>query len=150
MLGLISWNLATIFTFILRNFAKYSNEILRNKIKICEIQNKFLVWNFVSRNFVSTLLTGQHLVGKIVIPTPLLPSLLWRMHNNDNHPTKTQLRAKFDRMFYGIMVQQHIDDLYQDCYRCKATVVLPKQCASHSACTVVIHPGHYFHADVRR
>jgi hypothetical protein len=95
-------------------------------------------------------LSGQHLPDKIVIPTPLIPSLLWHMHNNDNHPTKTQLRAKFDRMFYGIMVQQHIDDLYNDCYRCKATAALPKPCIAHSACTPVSHPGHYFHADVIR
>jgi hypothetical protein len=87
---------------------------------------------------------------RIVIPTPLIPALLWHIHNHDNHPTKTQLKAKFDRMFYGIMVQQHLDNLYQDCYQCKATAVLPIAKPTHTACTPVQHPGQYFHADVIR
>ena len=85
---------------------------------------------------------------KIIIPTPLLPALLWHMHNSDNHPAKTQLRAKFDKMFYGILVQQQIDQLYLDCYQCKVTAALPKQCTTHTACTPVSHPGNYFHADI--
>ena len=32
---------------------------------------------------------------KIVIPTPLLPSLLWNLHNKENHPSKSQLRNIF-------------------------------------------------------
>ena len=42
---------------------------------------------------------------KLVIPTTLIPSVLWHLHNAENHPTKTQLRQLFDKMFYGIMVQ---------------------------------------------
>ena len=85
---------------------------------------------------------------KIVIPTPLLPSLLWNIHNTENHPSKSQLRNIFDGMFYGIMVQQHIDKLYDDCYQCKLTKQLPKINNHHSQCTPVDHPGCYFHADV--
>jgi hypothetical protein len=84
------------------------------------------------------------------VPTPLIPVLLWHIHNQDNHPTKAQLKAKFDRMFYGIMVQQHIDNLYQDCYHCKATAVLPTPKSAHTSCTEVQHPGNYFHADIIR
>ena len=47
---------------------------------------------------------------KLVIPTPLIPSVLWHLHNAENHPTKTQLRQLFDKLFYGIMVQNQIDD----------------------------------------
>ena len=85
---------------------------------------------------------------KIVIPTPLLPSLLWNIHNTENHPSKSQLRHIFDSMFYGIMVQQHIDKLYDDCYQCKLTKQLPKANHQHSHCTPVDHPGCYFHADI--
>jgi hypothetical protein len=87
---------------------------------------------------------------KIIIPTPLLPSLLWNIHNTENHPTKTQLRAIFDKMFYGIMVQHHIENIYTECYQCKVQAVLPKPMSHHNSCTEVAHPGEYFHADVIR
>ena len=87
---------------------------------------------------------------RIIIPTPLLPSVLWHLHNSDNHPTKSQLRQLFDKLFYGIMVQNQLDQLYQDCYRCKTTAALPKTCSNHTACTEVNHPGQYFHADIIR
>jgi hypothetical protein len=91
---------------------------------------------------------GQPQQDKIVIPTPLLPSLIWHIHNNENHPAKTQLKASFDRMFYGILVQQVIDQVYQDCFQCKAMATLPVHTSKHTACTEVHHPGQYFHADI--
>jgi hypothetical protein len=97
-----------------------------------------------------TLVVGAPQLDRIIIPTPLLPSLLWNIHNSENHPSKTQLRAIFDKMFYGIMVQQHIDNLYTECYQCKVQAVLPKPLSNHTACTEVSHPGQYFHADVIR
>ena len=87
---------------------------------------------------------------KIIIPTTLLPSLLWNLHNQENHPSKSQLRNIFDSMFYGILVQHHLDQLYEDCYHCKLTKPLPKVAHHHSSCTPVEHPGQYFHADVIR
>jgi len=93
---------------------------------------------------------GDHQLEKIVIPTPLLPSLLWHMHNSENHPAKTQLRAKFDKMFYGIMVQQQLDSIYEECFQCKIQAHLPKTAPTHTTCAKVEHPGHYFHADVIR
>jgi len=97
-----------------------------------------------------TTTPGTHQLQKIIIPTPLLPSLLWHMHNNENHPTKTQLRAMFDKMFYGIMVQQQIDLVYQECFQCKVQAQLPKIDKQHNSCVDVTHPGQYFHADVIR
>ena len=93
---------------------------------------------------------GQSGKDRLVIPTPLIPSVLWHLHNAENHPTKTQLRQMFDKLFYGIMVQNQLDALYQDCYQCKASAPLPKQCTNHVACTEVSHPGHFFHADIIR
>ena len=87
---------------------------------------------------------------KLVIPTTLIPSVLWHLHNAENHPTKTQLRQLFDKMFYGIMVQNQLDALYQDCYQCKTTTPLPKSCNTHATCTDVPHPGQFFHADIIR
>ncbi len=97
-----------------------------------------------------TTVLGTSQLDKIIIPTPLLPSLLWNIHNSENHPSKTQLRAIFDKMFYGIMVQQHIDNIYSECYQCKVQAVLPKPSSNHTTCTEVSHPGQYFHADVVR
>ena len=93
---------------------------------------------------------GAPQLDKIIIPTPLLPSLLWNIHNSENHPSKTQLRALFDKMFYGIMVQQHIDTIYTECYQCKIQANLPKPTTHHTACKEINHPGQYFHADVIR
>jgi hypothetical protein len=95
-------------------------------------------------------LTNASQLDKIIIPTPLLPALLWHMHNALNHPSKTQLRSQFDRMFYGILVQQHLDQIYQECYQCKLTMPLPAVNTNHSQCTEVDHPGSYFHADIIR
>jgi len=89
-------------------------------------------------------------LDKIIIPTPLLPSVLWHMHQAENHPAKTQLKAKFDRMFFGIMAQQHIDTIYEECFQCKVQAHLPSTLTSHQKCTEVLHPGQYFHADVIR
>jgi hypothetical protein len=91
---------------------------------------------------------GKNNLKKIIIPTPLLPSLLWHMHNAENHPTKTQLRALFDTMFYGIMVQNQLDTLYEECFQCKVQAKLPKPEKNHSSCTQTNHPGEYMHADV--
>ena len=93
---------------------------------------------------------GQPGKDRLVIPTPLIPSVLWHLHNAENHPTKTQLRQLFDKLFYGIMVQNQIDSLYQDCYQCKTSTPLPKPCTSHTTCTDMAHPGKFFHADVIR
>ena len=86
----------------------------------------------------------------MVIPTPLIPSVLWHLHNAENHPTKTQLRQVFDKMFYSIMVQNQLDALYQDCYQCKTTTPLPNSCNTHAVCTDVPHPGQFFHTDIIR
>ena len=87
---------------------------------------------------------------RLVIPTPLIPSVLWHLHNAENHPTKTQLSQLFDKLFYCIMVQNQIDSLHQDCYQCKTSTPLPKPPTSHTTCTDMAHPGKFFHADVIR
>ena len=68
---------------------------------------------------------GQPGKDRLVIPTPLIPSVLRHLHNAENHPTKTQLRQLFDKLFYGIIVQNQIDSQYQDCYQCKTSTPLP-------------------------
>jgi len=93
---------------------------------------------------------GKNQLQKIIIPTPLLPSLLWHMHNAENHPSKTQLRTLFDKMFYGIMVQHQIDAIYEECFQCKVQAKLPTPEKMHSSCTETNHPGQYMHADVIR
>ena len=95
-------------------------------------------------------LNGPPAKNILVIPTPLIPSVLWHLHNTENHPTKTQLRQLFDKLFFGIMVQNQLDAFYQDCYQCKVSAPLPKQCANHVTCTDAPHPGHFFHADIIR
>jgi hypothetical protein len=61
MLGLVSRNFGTIFTFISRNFAKYGQKnFAKYEINFwCEISR-----NFVSRNFVSTLGASIHFLRR--------------------------------------------------------------------------------------
>jgi hypothetical protein len=81
---------------------------------------------------------GNQQPDKIVVPTPILPSVLWHMHQAENHPSKTQLKAKFDRMFLGIIAQQNINNIHAECFQCKvqlpytATRLAAKSCTQES------------------
>ena len=49
---------------------------------------------------------------RIVVPKPLVPALLYHMHNHNNsHPTKMQQKQAFQRQFYAIQLDKHLDAL---------------------------------------
>ena len=65
-----------------------------------------------------TLLSGNITRERIVIPKPLVPALLYHSHNNmDKHPPKAQQKAQFNRQFFAINLDKHLDMLYENCYR---------------------------------
>ena len=59
------------------------------------------------------MMSGNVARERIVIPKPLVPALLYHLHNhNDVHPTKTQQKQIFQRQFYAIHLDKHLDLLY--------------------------------------
>ena len=95
--------------------------------------------------------TGGVLRERIVIPQKLLPTLLYQLHNSSSvHPVKTQLRQTFQRSFFAIDLDQHIEKLYSNCYPCSVLQPLPKFQVPSESKAEVSHPHQYFHADVIR
>ena len=90
-------------------------------------------------------LSGNTERERIVVPKPLVPALLYHMHNhNDDHPVKTQKKSLFVRQFYAIGLDKHLEPLYQNCYHCS---VLPKEIIQNESRTEV-GPQTHFHGDV--
>ena len=53
---------------------------------------------------------------RIIVPKPLVQSLLWHLHNHHgDHPTKTQLKHIFQRGFHTMELDKHLDLLYNAC-----------------------------------
>ena len=82
-----------------------------------------------------------------VIPSIYLPALLWQLHNNLQHPTKSQLKANFDKSFYSVGLTAELEQVYINCHFCAAQKSIP-DISQHSTETDVIVPGTHFHADV--
>ena len=82
-----------------------------------------------------------------VIPSVYLPALLWQLHNNLQHPTKSQLKANFDKSFYSVGHTAELEQVYTNCHFCAAQKPIP-DISRHSTETDVTVPGTHFHADV--
>ena len=86
---------------------------------------------------------------RILIPRPLVPALLFHIHNNlDQHPTRTQQKAKFQREFFAVNLDKHLDLLYENCYKCAIIQKLPGEIIMNETRTDVDKPHITFHADV--
>ena len=56
--------------------------------------------------------------NKVVVPHNVAPRLLYHMHNQvmGQHPSMSQLKARFCRTFYTWNLQPLLDALYKGCY----------------------------------
>ena len=94
-------------------------------------------------------LSGNISRERIVIPKPLVPALLYHQHNHgDQHPSRTQQKSLFQRQFYAIGLEKHLELLYRNCYKCSVIQKLPKEIIPNETKTVVDGPHTHFHADV--
>ena len=84
-----------------------------------------------------------------VIPQTHLPAILWQLHNNNQHPCKSQLKAQFEKMFYSVGLIAALEQLYNDCFYCSTQKKIPV-IAKHQTTTETEVPGTNFHADVIR
>ena len=98
----------------------------------------------------ATSISGNIGRDRIVIPKPLVPALLYHTHNNmDKHPTRAQQRALFNRQFFAINLEKHLDLLYKNCYKCSILEKIPID-VNNETKTRVDKPQSHFHADVTR
>ena len=90
--------------------------------------------------------------NKIIIPHNIAPGLLYHLHNKSpgQHPSMSQLKAQFNRLFYTWNLQPLLDSLYKTCYVCSVIQKQPLIAALHESKTEVDHPHRYFHADIIR
>ena len=94
-------------------------------------------------------LSGNVNRERIVIPKPLVPSLLYHLHNHrDQHPVKSQQKSTFQRLFFAVHLDKHLDLLYKHCYKCAIVQRIPKQLIQNESKTTVRGPQTHFHADV--
>ena len=95
------------------------------------------------------MMSGNLNRERIVVPKPLVPALLYHLHNhNDQHPVKSQQKANFQRQFYAVHLDKHLELLYQNCYKCSVIQKLPKEIIVNETKTDVTGPHTHFHADV--
>ena len=66
-----------------------------------------------------------------------------------NHPTKSQLRAQFDKCYYSVGLTPTIDKLYEECFFCSTQKKIPEN-IHHATKTEAKVPGTNFHCDVIR
>lgn len=86
---------------------------------------------------------------QIVIPSSHLPAVLWQLHTNLNHPTKSQLKNHFDRSFYSVGLTPELEKLYENCHFCSSQKKIPSVVPHYSKTDTTV-PGTHFHADVIR
>ena len=86
---------------------------------------------------------------QIVVPSSHLPAVLMQMHNNLNHPSKSQLKNQFDRSFYSVGLTPELDKLYDNCYFCSSQKKIPPVVPHYSKTDTNV-PGSHFHADIIR
>ena len=95
------------------------------------------------------MMSGNLSRERIVVPKPLVPALLYHLHNhNDQHSVKSQQKANFSRQFYAIHLDKHLELLYKNCYKCSVVQKLPKEIIVNETKTDVKGPQTHFHADV--
>ena len=82
-----------------------------------------------------------------VIPSVYLPALLWQIHNALKHPTKSQLKAYFNKYFYSVGLTAQIETIYEQCHFCATQKKVPLA-THHQTISQVSTPGKLFHADV--
>ena len=84
---------------------------------------------------------------RIVVPTSYIPTLLNQIHNENNHPSKHQMKHLFERYFYGACIQNIIEEICDKCQTCCSIKKLPTT-THYSTTTNAKAPGTHFGCDV--
>ena len=78
-----------------------------------------------------------------MIPKTLAPSLLYHLHNHSQeHPLRSQQKAKFQRQFYAVGLDKHLDNLHKNC------LTLPKEAIKNETKTAADKRHIHFHVDI--
>ena len=84
---------------------------------------------------------------RIVIPSAYLPTLVNQIHNQNNHPSKHQLKQMFDKYFFGVGVANIIEDKSNNCQTCSSMKKLPSN-NLFTTSTNASSPGTHFGCDI--
>ena len=84
---------------------------------------------------------------RIIIPSSYLTTLVNQIHNQNNHPSKHQMKQLFDKYFFGVGVANIIDDKINSCPTCCSIKRLPNN-NIFTTTTNAKHPGTHFGCDV--
>ena len=95
-----------------------------------------------------TIPLSATIIERIVVPSAYVDSLLLQIHNNFQHPAKSQLTHMFNKYFFAQGSSAAIDTLYETCQLCKASQSLPKQLYEFKTETNAKQPGTHFNVDV--
>ena len=78
-----------------------------------------------------------------MIPNTLALSLLYHLHNHSQeHPLRSQQKAKFQRQFYAVGLDKHLDNRYKNCLK------LPKEAIKNETKTAADKRNIHFHVDI--
>lgn len=84
---------------------------------------------------------------RIVVPSSYVPTIVRQMHNENSHPSKSQLKHLFDKYFFAVGVNRCIDEFYEKCHLCCALKKLPVT-THHTTTTTATTPGTHFGCDI--
>ena len=84
---------------------------------------------------------------RIIIPSSYLTTLINQIHNQNNHPSKHQMKQLFDKYFFGVGVANIIDDKTNSCPTCCSIKKLPKNNIFTTTTNAKL-PGTHFGCDV--
>ncbi len=85
-----------------------------------------------------------------IIPNHILPGLLTALHLRLNHPTAYQLKQVFQRYYFALNANNHIDSVVQSCSQCQALKAVPRELHEQSTSELSSTPGVKLAADVMR
>ena len=83
-----------------------------------------------------------------IIPNHILPDLLTALHLCFNHPTAYQLKQVFQRYYFALNANNHIDSVVQSCSQCQALKAVPRELHEQSTSELSSTPGVKLAADV--
>ena len=84
----------------------------------------------------------------IIVPQNLAAGLISALHVRLGHPTKTAFKKLWDRHFFAIYADDHIDNCTKSCFLCSSLQKLPSELFTQSSTPLPAKIGVSYSADV--
>ena len=86
----------------------------------------------------------------VIVPQKLVAGLISVLHILLGHPTKTQFRKLWDRYFFALNADKHIEDCTKSCSLCESLKNVPKEIFTQTTTNIPTMIGQSFSADIIR